>query len=335
MKSGSKLKRNIMIWVLLLLCMGIVCLVVFDVFFRNKTAGEPKDFTGGLSDSAGIQTTPVEKPAETDDLSNVTVTMSDYIVFDMDDLDFRFIIARLHVRANGPTNIPLSHFRTSEGITLDETQDYIRRMEEKQYFAGRQNVWFSLISDETEYEANVFIPVTGSGATLSVSCDFGNNGDLRFSLLPANGKREMLQYRPDDVITDGKTFQMTVSKAYDITGLPLYQKVGTEETEYLLPSTTHVYAFEVNAVSLYGDSIILRDAVYVPSNSSETFKALDSSIRSMKYDNMLDQEIREKTSGYLLFYAYDPDISPVRYKGVLRLKTDGSDSWISVNVDLN
>ena len=335
MKAGSKVTRNVMIWVLLLLCMGIVCLVVFDVFFKDRGGKTPKDPTGGLSDSAVLQTKPTEKPAETDDLSNVTVMLSDYLVFDMDDLDFRFIIARLHVRADGPTNIPLSHFRTSEGISLDETQDYIRRLEEKQYYAGRQNVWFSLISSESEYEANVFIPVEGSGATLGVQCDFGNNGDLRFSLLPANGRREMLQYKPEDVITDGKTFQMTVSKAYDITGLPLYQKTGTEEIEYLLPSTTHVYAFEVNAVSLYGDSIILRDAVYVPSNSSETFQALDSSIRSMKYDNMLDQEVKEQTTGYLLFYAYDPDTKPVEYKGVLRLKTDGSDAWISVNVDLN
>ena len=96
----------------------------------------------------------------------------------------------------------------------------------------------------------------------------------------------MLQYQPLDVITDGKTFQMTVSKAYDITGLPLYQKTAEGEIEYLLPSTTHVYAFEVNAVSLYGDTTVIKDALYVPNNSSETFKALDSSIRSMKYDNM-------------------------------------------------
>ena len=334
MRKGSKTARNLMIWVLLLLVLGIICLIVFDVFFGSGKK-KPKDPSGGLSDASQLVSMPAEKPAEREDLSDVTVTLADYLVFDMDDLDFRFIIARLHVKADGPTNIPLSHFRTSEGITLDQSEEYAHRLEEKQYYAGRQKVWFSLISEENEYEANVLIPVTGGSATITVSCDFGNNGDLRFSMLPANGRKEMLQYQPLDVITDGKTFQMTVSKAYDITGLPLYQKTAEGEIEYLLPSTTHVYAFEVNAVSLYGDTTVIKDALYVPNNSSETFKALDSSIRSMKYDNMLDQEVREHTTGYLLFYAYDPDISPVTYQGVLRLMLEGSDSWISVNVDLS
>ena len=35
MRKGSKTARNLMIWVLLLLVLGIICLIVFDVFFGS------------------------------------------------------------------------------------------------------------------------------------------------------------------------------------------------------------------------------------------------------------------------------------------------------------
>lgn len=334
MAKKHRTSRNLIIWLLLLFLIAFACFIVLDVFFMNRKQPDEKE-NDGLAPNHEMTASPIEKPAESSELGNVTITLSDYLVFDLSGIDFRFVIAKLHVKADGPTNIPLSHFKTSEGITLDQTSSYIETLEAHNLYTGRQNVWFSLISEETDYEANVFIPVTGNTNTVSVSCDFGNNGDLRFSMIPANGRAEMLQYEAEDVITDGKSYQMTVSKAYDITGLPLYQKTGSEESEYLLPSTVKVYAFEVNAVSLYGDTIVIEEAVYVPSNSAETFTALGSDIRSMKYDNMIGVPVTEHTTGYLLFYAYDPDDAPVYYNGVLKLKLLGNDGWISIGVDLN
>ena len=324
-----------LIWIVLILILLITCLLVFDVLFLNPGKPAPKDTDVGLSDTVQLNETPLEKPKESSDLSDVTITLKDYISYDLADVNFRFIIARLHISANGPTNISLSHFTTSEGIRLDETETYVQQLEEKSLYLGRQNVWFSLISQEQSYDANVFIPVTGDAATVKVSCDFGNNGDLNFSLIPSTGTLGQLQYKADDVITDGKTYQMTVSKAYDITGLPLYQKQGGQETEYLLPSTTKVYAFEVNAVSLYGDTVSVESATYVPNGSPEVFEAMDASIRSMKYDNMIGVPISEHTTGYLLFYAYDPDTAPVTYQGVLKVKLAGVDTPVTINVDLN
>ena len=63
-----------------------------------------------------------------------------------------------------------------------------------------------------------------------------------------------------DVITDGRSYQMTVSEAREITGEPLYQTVNGVQQEYLLPSTTKVYAFKVQAVSLWGDTIVIEEA---------------------------------------------------------------------------
>ena len=327
-------KRNFLIWTALILVLVIICLVLFDVLFQNrgKTEENPDN---GLSDTTEIAEKPHERPQENTNPSDVTITLKDYIAFDLPDLDFRFVIARLHVKAQGPTNISLSHFTTSQGIALDDTSGYVEQLEQKSLYLGRQNVWFSLISEDKEYDANLFIPVTGDVNTVKLSCDFGNNGDLNFSLIPARGTVGMLQYEADDVITDGKSYQMTVSKAYDITGLPLYEQTAGGEQEYLLPSTTKVYAFEVNAVSLFGDTITIESATYVPTGSPEVFEALPATIRSMKYDNMIGVPVSEHTTGYLLFYAYDPDTSPVRYQGVLKLGLAGGAAPITINVDLN
>ena len=62
---------------------------------------------------------------------------------------------------------------------------------------------------------------------------------------------------------------------------------------------------------------------------------MDSSIRAEKYANIIGREISEKDSGYLLFYAYDPDDHPITYSGVLKLTLQGSSDPIAVNVSLN
>lgn len=55
----------------------------------------------------------------------------------------------------------------------------------------------------------------------------------------------------------------------------------------------------------------------------------------MKYENILGKKIKDKDKGSLFFVAYNPLENPVIYKGVLKLKLKDSDTWITVNVDLN
>ncbi len=274
-------------------------------------------------------------PSETSEMASLGVSVNDYRVFALDGLGFRFVIANVHVSGTSPLNVPLSHFTTSEGIRLDQVQDYVNALEEKNLFLGRQNVMFSLISETSPLDANLFIPVKDASLdSVTVSADFQKQV-LSFSLKEPKGTEGMLTYTDGDVITDGRTYQMTVSKAREITGEPLYQTVNGEDQEYLLPSTTKVYAFQVDAVSLYGDTISLDSAQYVPENSSEVFEALPAEIHTLKFRNMLGQTISDTSSGYLFFYAYDPEDHPITYTGVLKLKVSGQNTWITVNVDLN
>lgn len=284
--------------------------------------------------SADIQDSPQELPEETKEFEGVTVQLKNYTTYELEGLDFAFVLMDLHVTSKEPIHITLDHFETSEKIRLDQVDYYVNRLEEKGYFLGKQNVWFSIVSEENECDVRLFVPVRSkSTKQIQVNYDFGKD-PLVLSLEKAEGSGEMFMYQAEDVISDGKTYQMVVSEAYDITGEPLYQGAVQQENEYILPSTTKVYIFRVKAVSLYGDTIVIEDAQYVP-ESGEQFVALDASIRSEKMENILGKEIQESQTGTLFFYAYNPDDHQVKYNGVLRLKMRGSTNEVSIVVDLN
>lgn len=317
---------------------GIVIVLAAVIILLAVLALQPKENTSGntigqdaVLATAGAQTL----PPQSDDLNALSVRLNDYQVFSFDDLDFKFIIANIHVEGTAPLNVSLSHFTTSEGIALSDVDSYVNLLESDDYFLGRQNVMFSLISQTSPFDANIFIPIKDkAAASLTVTMDFQSRA-LSFQTSTATGTKDMLMYKSGDVITDGRSYQMTVSEAREITGEPLYQTVNGVQQEYLLPSTTKVYAFKVQAVSLWGDTIVIEEAQYVPQDSSEVFEALGADITSISGTNMIGQEISDQQSGDLFFYAYDPDDHPITYTGVLKLKIQGQDNWITINVDLN
>lgn len=310
-------------------CIGIVILLFAAVFFvlsNQSSKNDVKELTEDITMAEGSQNKPTESTTE-----QYKVDLIESIIFNLKEVDFKFAIVKIRVQGSTSINLPLSHFTTSEGINLGEVEPYVTALENQSLFLGKQNVWYEILSTESSTMVNVFIPIKDKNAKeITVNNDLGAN-DLVVKIGSPKGTAEMLKYQADDIITDGKTYQMTVSSAYPITGDTMYQN----NQEYLLPSTVEVYSFNVQAVSLWGDTIVVEEAKYVPDNSKEVFTALDSSIQSMKYSNIINKQINEKDSGDLFFVAYSPLESPVTYKGVLQLKIKGSDSWVTINVDLN
>ena len=272
-----------------------------------------------------------DKPDANTAFDGINIDLVDYTTYKFDDLDFNFVIARIRVKANGPTNIGLEHFKTSEGINLADYAAYVSALEEKSYYLGKQNVWYELVSLEDEYFSQIFIPINNKDLeNIEVTNDIDQTV-MSFDLNKNSGTKEMLQYVANDVISDGKTYQLQVSSAFDISGEQLYQNGA----EYLVPSTVGIYCFNLDVISLWKDTVVIEEAYYYPNNSDEVFKALDSSISAMKHENIIGKEITEKSSGSLFFEAYNPMNNPITYTGVLKLKISGSDTLIEVNVDLN
>ncbi|MEG0394722.1 MAG: hypothetical protein RR568_08695 [Anaerorhabdus sp.] len=313
------------------LCIGIgLVILVISAFFivqlNNKPAKPNDQLINDITMADGSQSKPEEKAD-----GAYQIDLMDSVVFNLKDIDFKFVIAKIRVQSDEAINLKLSHFTTSEGIALDQVDTYVKALEDKSLFLGKQNVWFEILSNEPSTMVNIFIPVKDKNAKeIILKNDLGTE-DIKINLSNSKGTAEMLQYKADDIITDGRSYQMTVSSAYPITGDTMTQN----GQEYLLPSTVEVYSFNIEAVSLWGDKIVIEEAQYIPNDSKETFVALDSSIQSMKYSNIIGKEINEKDTGDLFFVAYSPVESPVTYKGVLKLKVQGQDSWITINVDLN
>ncbi|MFV0479125.1 MAG: hypothetical protein ACK5LZ_00935 [Anaerorhabdus sp.] len=309
-------------------------LLIFAIYKAVQNTNDPLvEFTDDSSLVEGGQ----DKPTENADDEQIQVDIVSARVFDIDGIGFKFAIVKLRFQteANG-LNLGLDHFTTSEGIQLDEVGTYVQTLESQMYFLGKQNVWFEVVSNSNSVMVNVFVPVEDETLTeIELKTDLYAPKTLKIDLSEKTGTAEMLQYEAEDIITDGKTYQMVVSNAYEITGDTLTQTTVSGSTEYLLPSTTAVYSFNIQMISLWGDSVVIEEAQYIPDNSNETFEALDSSIQSMKHSNIIGVEVTEEDNGDLFFVAYNPVTSSISYKGVLKLKIKGESNWIAIQVDLN
>ena len=234
-----------------------------------------------------------EKPQETQGLDAVEVDLVNATVYRFDELDFQFAIAKIRVKAEEPINISLEHFATSEGVKLNDIDSYLDQLDKNGLYIGKQNVWFELVSRENSYVANIFVPIkdkTAQSATINV--DFGDNAPIQLNLKEATGTREMLGYVAEDVITDGKTYQMQVNVAFQIANEEVYRNMNGELMSAGIPSTAAVYVFKVEAVSLWGDNLEIESARYVLDDGSE-FDALDAEYESEKYENQFRKKILE------------------------------------------
>ncbi|MFV0380201.1 MAG: hypothetical protein ACK5KQ_05170 [Anaerorhabdus sp.] len=329
MKKNRKIK-----WFRLFLivtCVALLILTLFFVFNPQKEIEEVVEDENTLNE--GGQT----KPDESNTNDEIQVDIVSSIVFDLDDFNFRFAVVKLRVKTEGSSiNIGLDKFKTSEGIVLDDVDFYIDELQKQQCFLGKQNVWQEIVSSEATTMVNVFVPIKDNNISeIEIETDFNTPRSMSVSLKNPKGTKEMLMYEADDIVTDGKTYQMKVSEAFDITGDTMIQTIDGESTEYLLPSTVSVYAFKVTMVSLWGDSVIIEEAQYIPDSSNEVLIAMDSSIQSMKYSNIIGNEVIESDSGDLFFTAYNPIEEKVSYRGILKLKLKDQKDWVIINVDLN
>ena len=294
-------KRKANLKTILLMCVAFVLIAAVAGVIYLSVSAPKNDLTDLPEDSEVMlpESGNQEKPDETNEEEQVQVDLVDYTVYDLDQVDFRFIIAKVRVKANDATNISLSHFKTSEGLVLSETSAYVNQLEKSSLYLGKKNVWFELISSQTNYLARIFIPVKDNTlSSISLESDLKNSHVMKFDLENPKGTAEELGYVADDIISDGKTYQMKVSNAYRISDefTRTYESGYTEA--YLLPSSAEVHGFYVEAVSLWGDAVEIESAYYQVHGSSEKFEALNGQFTTQKYDNIVNSSITDKDAGY-------------------------------------
>ena len=151
----------------------------------------------------------------------------------------------------------------------------------------------------------------------------------------SSDNKELFIYESEDIITDGKTYQMSVSNAFEITG---EQFIRTSDSglveDYTFPSTTRLYAFNLEVVSLWGDEVVIESAKYIVDGTDVEFDALVKNIVPQKYDNIIGSTINDKTKGTIIIATYTNTEDELSFKGKLKLKLSNNDNYIDIIVDL-
>lgn len=330
-------KKKAIIFVILVLLIAIVTFGIYSAFFVPEKEDDPIvniDPTVPTEPDSSLSNPNDQKPDETDSLEQVKVDLVEYTTYCFEDLNFNFIIAKVRVKAEDSINITLDHFITSESIQLDDIDSYLSILDSHNLYVGKQRVQFELLSNENSMVANIFIPVKDKNAkTITVTTDFNRKNNLSFSLETATGTKEMLGYHAEDVITDGKTYELKISNVIDVTGEDLFITENGNSVQEYYSSSTKIYAFYVDAISLWGDEVIIEDACYITDTKIE-FKALDSRYSTMKRDNIVGKPIKESETAPILFMTLNYEENPIIYQGILKIKIKGQDKWIEIRLSL-
>jgi hypothetical protein len=278
------------------------------------------------ADSASV----TDEPAD----GSTSVTVTSYQSYRLDSLDFTFVIASIHVETEGSLNISLDHFTTDEGISLNDTADYRKEMSDNSLSLGSKNIWYSLKSDRSSLDANIFIPVKKKDASsVTVSCDIEGVSKMVFDLSSASSDATgfaatALASSTADMQAETNS-TVEASDSFEITGESLLQN----GSEMMLPSTARVFAFKITLKGSADSPVTLSSAEY-DAGSAGVFAAEDSSVYSEKYETIMDREVTDEESGYIFVIILDQDHSMSSYSGTLKLYFEGSDDPVKINAEL-
>ncbi|MDR1795547.1 MAG: hypothetical protein LBR25_09155 [Erysipelotrichaceae bacterium] len=303
-----------------LLLATLIVAVVLVSLFVYLGFGQKSNQPTVSSNSSDQQENPL-------DLIDIDLVESN--LYQLDQLDFRFIIAKFRIVAPEAMLVDISELVTSEGIKLSNVDAYLEAMQEANLYVGKKNVAFELNLTGGNQIVNLFIPITTNQSTLSLQTPFENakfDFDLKVAAITDSTD---FYYVPTETVSDGETYEIIVTNAFEITGEVLYRD-GFEDS---YPSTAQLYAFTVEIKSLSDESIVIEKAQYTTS-SGIVFEALDETYSTEKRFNIMGVTVSQSDKGCLLFITLNPDQQPIVYTGELLLKLKGSDEWIRVQVTL-
>lgn len=264
--------------------------------------------------------------SETSELSDVTVTAESYDVYKLDDVDFSFIIAQLHVKASTNVSISLNQFATSEGIKLGDVSEYIDALDQKSYSLSSENLVTSLSSSENEFDAKVLIPVKDKSAgSISVACSFNSADDMKFDLSKAKTSAENLKVDPA-ASTAAATAEASADTArqyavnVDYAGEANNDDVlGKNDAASFLPSAARVLMFHVSVSAAQGQPVTITSAE-LDTNDYGSMPAENADTHTARNPSILNQTITETGDGYIFVIILDAGHEITSVNGTLKLQ---------------
>lgn len=303
---NSTLKKVLIVFITMIVIAG--CGIGGYYYFSNQN----KQTTQSTS---VIDTT---EPTETSDPLEGTF-VKNYEYYAYSKLDFSFVICEVELK-EGAT---LTDITTSTDINLSDVQSYVSTLEENQFYLGKKNVWFSLPTSG-DFDGNIFIPITDTSLE-SIDITY-NDQTVILDLTNNQGNIQDLMFdSTKDTFTDDKTYEMNVSDIFEITDQDMYEG----DTQLVLPSSARVFTFKVTVESLESNAVEVTSAS-LQDDSGFTAEAEGSSVKSMKYENMIGKTVNEKDEANLFFIVLDHENKLQVTTGTLTINLSGVETPIEI-----
>lgn len=308
-----RIDRIIIIFLSIIIIVGVLGFGVsklIDVLFNN--------------DNNPINNPDIVDPSPIKTNETTKVSLVDYQIYedDTDSLGFNFIIATLKFEDENNISFDLGNLQTSEKIYLNNVSKYINTLHENAYNIESLNIVNTVVSDSKNYTCNVFIPFT----TNSYSLRLLNSLDasmIEFDLTKNLNNVTAIKFETEKDIIIGDT-NVRVSKSY-ISNMMMHNGVEFDA------SGMNYYTFNIY-VEQVEDNVKIIDAAFIPNNSNEQLKALNTQYRSAKVDNCLDKVLTVGENGALFFEGSSKNEDSL--KGYLMLMFSNSDEWVKISTVL-
>ena len=261
---------------------------------------------------------PTDEIIESDGISIELVSYKTFLDID-DTLGFNFVVAELKFSSNEAISYDLNNLITNQSIKLNDTLNYKKTIEVKDFNYTSLNTTVDIVSDQNEYTCKVFIPYTGSdNITLtdtisgkSFMIDTSKNQDNIDSIQNKNTSNEI----------NTSDYNLTVSSSY-------ISDMMTRNGESYNSSMLCIYTFNIKVVSI-SDGIKITSASYAKNSDGENYEALDDTYNSVKINNILNKTLNVGDEYALFFQVYSNPDEVQDFTGKLTLNfSDGSSTTI-------
>lgn len=299
----------------------MAALVVTGVFVWNLISKENPD--GNITD-----------PADT--AQTFEFKIDDYTYFNLEGLDFGFVLAKLSVYSNKPINLSLSHFSTDGNITLNSVDTYLSALEAEGYSLSNQSVVFGLNSTSTQLSSVLFIPVADKSQTKSIlNINLNPSAVLEFDLTDPShqGTSEQLgvQTQANDPVSvaDIRLLYKSMVSTSDI----YVMDANGQKSQASFTSQSQVIGIKLSITNKLKDGFRITGA-RIKSKSGDTFDALSKDYLVEGIQNFSNQYIKGTQEGYLFFEVLGTELTVEDFTSV-ELGLSGLENGIFYTIDLS
>lgn len=232
-------------------------------------------------------------------------TINRYTLFDLEDFDFRFVLANVRIESNKPINISLSAFKTSEGVQLNDIKDYISAIEQAGYNFENYPIVSELKTSSTILDALLFIPIKDESLeTLN----------LDITLYPLKTLNLDLEHPTEVGIIENLMSQEPIKEEGKSADIAFVRNamIGPEQFYHLDASGIKINSDFTSQSQILGVKVFIKNLkeedlkitkAYAVTKTGEYYIAVDNTYLIDGIDNIAEKSFQSEITGYLFFEA--------------------------------